>query len=625
MQNTSNTTLPLEVQMEKGIEELKQKFDIIDQIEDIIRLKAIEGWIWTFYRNKEGAIKYCPQLRQDLLNIQGVDNIIVNETDLSKYGTTQEDMLKSIMNDQEIPVIIAAQHAETTTLTKLFETRCQQDQNIPYRMLMLKEYLKNSECLQIKLPNNGYSFVYYDENRGRFFCKYLLDINVCFDIIVDTNGKCTKIELPDVATLTDDNLKEKLSTFISSVNQYFQEHNIDLFNISDFWQVIYSPAFKNTEISKNYSNVKQYFEDKNKIQNEIIRRYNSVLSSNNNFAFLPPAGYSCLTNKHYPSIQDISQALKSYKTDIQNLQEKYLKAIDMSVEKIKKLPNISDIEVQQHKNSLSDVLKKQKISLDAPKFLFYTLSDNIVEMTLTNIAEKLILKLDKNFDVEYLEYKNDNTKETAKIYPNMPFYYKNKQHYLNNMCMFHKKSLREINDNENAFVNAPDQITTYDEFKSIQEQQMLWQRLLQNWNISSSNCVALNKNFKFNNLLKKIIINNTLGISVKEFNEILKETFNAKNDEEKIKILSEKSKEIKKAIKEFKDFKYDPYGHMQKLEQEYGQHRIQEFKDRKINDIYKDKTDFLKNIKNIKSKIDTKAPKRLKNTKTTIKANNKNR
>ena len=124
--------------------------------------------------------------------------------------------------------------------------------------------------------------------------------------------------------------------------------------------------------------------------------------------------------------------------------------------------------------------------------------------------------------------------------------------------------------------------------------------------------------------MKKIIINNTLGISVKEFNEILKEKFNAKNNEEKIKILSEKSKEIKKAIKEFKDFKYDPYGHVQKLEREYGQHRIQEFKDRKINDIYKNKTDFLKNIKNIKSKIDTKAPKRLKNTKTTIKANNKN-
>jgi hypothetical protein len=60
VQNNNNTILPLEVQMEKGIEELKKKFDIIDQIEDIIRLKTTNGLIFTFYRDKEGAIKYLP-------------------------------------------------------------------------------------------------------------------------------------------------------------------------------------------------------------------------------------------------------------------------------------------------------------------------------------------------------------------------------------------------------------------------------------------------------------------------------------------------------------------------------------------------------------------------------------
>ena len=133
------------------------------------------------------------------------------------------------------------------------------------------------------------------------------------------------------------------------------------------------------------------------------------------------------------------------------------------------------------------------------------------------------------------------------------------------------------------------------------------------------------KHKKFNDMLKKIIINNTLGISVKEFNNILKEKFDAKNNAEIMNILSTKHKALKQAIDNYKELKYDPYGYMQKLEQEYGQHRIQEFKDRKINDIYKNKTDFLKNIKNIKSKIDTKAPKRLKNTKAIVKANKKNK
>ena len=214
--------------------------------------------------------------------------------------------------------------------------------------------------------------------------------------------------------------------------------------------------------------------------------------------------------------------------------------------------------------------------------------------------------------------KNSNGEEhKIKILPNIPFYLNGKKFTLEDCILHHNAGLVTKWIDGGMAENSTKKI---EQFEQIEKQQMLWQ-----WNISSANCAALNKNFKFNDMLKKIIINNTLGISVKEFNEILKEKFNAKNNEEKIKILSEKSKEIKKAIKEFKDFKYDPYGYMQKLEQEYGQHRIQEFKDRKINDIYKNKTDFLKNIKNIKSKIDTKAPKRLKNTKAIVKANKKNK
>ena len=100
----------------------------------------------------------------------------------------------------------------------------------------------------------------------------------------------------------------------------------------------------------------------------------------------------------------------------------------------------------------------------------------------------------------------------------------------------------------------------------------------------AKNC---NKTFKFDNFLKKVIKNNKLKISLEELKEIFQDSFNATSRLEQMFILTEKSEELKQAIQNYKDFIDDPYGYTQKLEKTYGQMRREEFRTKKITDIYK--------------------------------------
>ena len=123
-----------------------------------------------------------------------------------------------------------------------------------------------------------------------------------------------------------------------------------------------------------------------------------------------------------------------------------------------------------------------------------------------------------------------------------------------------------------------------------------------------------NKTFKFDNFLKKVIKNNKLKISLEELKEIFQDSFNATSRLEQMFILTEKSEELKQEIQNYKDFIDDPYGYMHKLEKEYGQMRREEFRTKKITDIYKNKLNKKIDYSKVKSKIDKGKNKILKTT-----------
>ena len=467
-------------------------------------------------------------------------------------------------------------------------------------------------------------------NNNRIHVKQEINNNYqlmcCADITADMNGNIEAIELHYTGNVEIQNEKQ-----LDELNQLLKQNlqNITGLGVNISNIMLFLSYLTNNQMRINpYITYKVYF-----IYGPLLQLNQEYEGIKTDVANLPRAievktDKNELINDGYLSLKAIKDEFPKYKKTIDTAINSISSKIDTFKTKLRSVNGNDNEQIENNLNEMKQNLHNTEFGIGSHGINYKPNENKIIQSSpYTNYDDKnecwvedmVEIKLDSQYNIKYLLFIDKTKNKTIKILPNIPFYLNGKKFTLEDCILHHNAGLGTKWIDGGMAENSTKKI---EQFEQIEKQQK--KALAKKLKIEPEDLWHNQKHKKFNDLMKKIIINNTLGISVKEFNEILKEKFNAKNNEEKIKILSEKSKEIKKAIKEFKDFKYDPYGHVQKLEREYGQHRIQEFKDRKINDIYKNKTDFLKNIKNIKSKIDTKAPKRLKNTKTTIKANNKN-
>ena len=217
-------------------------------------------------------------------------------------------------------------------------------------------------------------------------------------------------------------------------------------------------------------------------------------------------------------------------------------------------------------------------------------------------GERVIKDIDKDEDLKaFQEYEQKQ----------IDYIYQQKSKTFACSVTFLKQLIRQISKTDNVAEQLNYLINYENKKKKEVEQQKSFAKKLK---IEPEDLWHNQKHKKFNDMLQKIIINNTLGISVKEFNEVLEEKFNAKTDLEKMSILENKSKLLKEEINNYKEFKYDPYGHLSKLEKKIGQMMMNKFRTRKIKDIYKNKINKKIDYLRVKSKIGTSNKKKLKNT-----------
>ena len=442
-------------------------------------------------------------------------------------------------------------------------------------------------------------------NNNHIYVKQAIHNNYqlmcCADITADMNGNIEAIELHYTGNVEIQNKKQ-----LDELNQLLKQNlqNITGLGVNISNIMLFLSYLTNNQIRINLN-----------IANKVYFIYGPLLQLNQEYegiktdvADLPRAikvtsDTNEPINDGYLSLKAIKGEFPKYKKTIDTAINSISSKIDTFKTKLRAVNGNANEQIENKLNEMKQNLHNTKFEIGLHGIEYKPNENKIIQSNpYTNYDGKnecwvkgmVEIKLDQQYNIEYLLFIDETKNKTIKILPNIPFYLNGKKFTLEDCILHHnaglgtkwingemaenstrkteqfeqiekqqidyiksfncsnkllKQCMQKLSKTDNKAEQLNYLITHEKEIKEeIQKQKALAKKL----NINTADLWVCKTDKNFDAMLNKIIINNTLGISIKEFNKILEEKFEAKTNEAKIAILTGKKEELKQKIQQLK-------------------------------------------------------------------------
>ena len=297
------------------------------------------------------------------------------------------------------------------------------------------------------------------------------------DITTDINGKIEKIELHYTDNVEIQNQKQlqELNELLNNSIQKITEKGIDINNIMVFLSAL-TKKENQVDIDKNIKDKFNFIYD---TLLKLNREYDGIKNDVKNLqnAIQVPSGTNKPINIYYLSLKAIKQEFPKYKNDIDTA----IKSISSKIDKFK--TNLQNVNANEKIEATLNEMKKNLYDTEfeiGPHGIEYKPNENKIIQSngysyyddnnkcfVNNMVE---IKLDPQYNIEYLSLIDKTKNKNIKILPNIPFYINGKKFHLEDCILHHNAGFGTKWIDGWSAENA---IKTTEQFEQIKKQQII--------------------------------------------------------------------------------------------------------------------------------------------------------